>query len=76
MNERNFCVSSVFNDVFRDNIRAEVEYVNKEIADMNLRESDLVRWTQAYQNKKALQCPTTSFDNKKTWYVNALNSLN
>ena len=50
--------------------------MNKEIADMNSRESDLVRWTQAYQAKKALQCPTTSFDQKKAWYVDALNTMN
>ena len=50
--------------------------MNKHITDLNNREVDLVRWTNAYQAKKALQCPTTSFDSKKAWYVSALASLN
>ena len=53
LNERATCVSSVFNNVFRENIQAEVEYVNKHIADLSNRETDLVRWTNAYQVKKA-----------------------
>ena len=53
-----------------------MEYVNKHIDDLDQREADLVRWTNAYQQKKAQQCPTTSFDNKKAWYVSALNTLN